>query len=105
MSGPGSARSSAPTPRREFFHVAVALENPRNIWGLDRPPGSWSILAGSQTDEHNPGLPESGTVPSTLVTSLDRFVGPDDEHSPRFWLRSRIPGIGLRRTETPFSGN
>jgi hypothetical protein len=71
-----------PHPAGEFFHVAVALENPRNIWGLDRPPGNWSILAGSQPDEHNAGLPESATVPATLATSLDRFEGPTTSTPP-----------------------
>jgi hypothetical protein len=69
-------------PTRECFHVAVVLENPRNIWGLDRPPSTWSILAGSlqsfpsELNEHDRGLSESGTVPSALATPLDWIVGP-----------------------------
>jgi hypothetical protein len=27
---------------RDFFQIAVELESPANIWGLDNPPGDWS---------------------------------------------------------------
>ncbi|MGA7852891.1 MAG: hypothetical protein WCA15_06155, partial [Candidatus Acidiferrales bacterium] len=27
---------------RDFFQIAVELESPSNIWGLDNPPGDWS---------------------------------------------------------------
>jgi hypothetical protein len=35
------ARSQRPRSVREFFQVAVELERPTNIWGLDFPPADW----------------------------------------------------------------
>jgi hypothetical protein len=70
---------------REFFQIAVELESPANIWGIESPPENW------QTTETPVGLPaespvepelpvhqgtEARTLRSTIATSIES-VAPD----------------------------
>ena len=52
------AWSQRPQSVRDFFQVAVELERPANIWGLDFPPGDWGLeipLSSSASDERQFG--------------------------------------------------
>jgi hypothetical protein len=74
-----------PRSVREFFQIAVELESPANIWGLDSPPGDWAIPERSlessskfpaEPGRQHPGQSESGADRATLLTLIERFAGP-----------------------------
>jgi hypothetical protein len=59
---------------REFFQVAVELEGPANIWGLDAPPANWALTTlpgeapgSSQPREDLRTVPESEGRPAVAV--------------------------------------
>ncbi|MFZ0580820.1 MAG: hypothetical protein WA690_01460 [Candidatus Acidiferrales bacterium] len=75
---------------RDFFQIAVELEGPANVWGLDNPPADWiraeqaahaplSSTAGAETHVH----PSEQSQQNTAVASHHAFM---DTHmtDPRF---------------------
>src|SRR5277367_3621018 len=74
---------------REFFQIAVELERPENIWGLDSEPEDWrsDFLArrpGSDSpgsnDLNGPVESNSGAMPITLASYMGKLMA-DIKHS------------------------
>ncbi len=68
---------------REFFQIAVELESPENIWGLDSPPVDWASdlpvyqTAATSSGELNSNVPietSSGAVPTTIVSFMGKLM-------------------------------
>jgi hypothetical protein len=52
---------------REFFQIAVELESPANIWGIESPPADWRTAEASPVDQGA----EAGTLQSTIATFME----------------------------------
>jgi hypothetical protein len=73
---------------REFFQIAVELESPANVWGIEAPPADWNLhQAASPVEEtapepsfqSSPLSPEecaAGAIAEATQTSAER-AGPD----------------------------
>jgi hypothetical protein len=68
---------------REFFQIAVELESPENIWGLDSAPDNWrsdfpSHQSASDSSRKNDlNVPEesnSGAIPITLASYMGKLM-------------------------------
>ncbi len=68
---------------REFFQIAVELESPENIWGLDTPPLDWApgqpvyqSTAGSSLrgDFSAPIEASPSAVPTTIVSFMGKLM-------------------------------
>lgn len=75
---------------REFFQIAAELENPGNLWGLEFPPESWTLVAVSldsrtiftaESELQPAGAPES-TVPKILATYMGKLMSDMKNASP-----------------------
>jgi hypothetical protein len=59
---------------REFFQIAVELENPGNVWGIEGPPADWNVN-GSANLPSAPLAAEQGAriaVPNAVETVAER---------------------------------
>jgi tetrahydromethanopterin S-methyltransferase subunit G len=75
---------------REFFQIAVELESPANIWGIESPPADWQMAetpvrlpAGAPAERELPvdQGPEAGTLRSTIATFMES-VAPHMTNAP-----------------------
>jgi hypothetical protein len=85
---------------RDFFQIAVELENPANVWGLDNPPADWtqtepelhsSLISSDTSHRHRTQHSEQNTAaeshPASMDTpmtqpSFDSFAFPSEHESP-----------------------
>jgi hypothetical protein len=92
--------SQRPQSVREFFQVAVELENPANIWGSDFPPADWGLdssssptpdkRTGQRFDESlgtNDGPPIIGNIEGSVAnepfdSSVDASFAREEGFSP-----------------------
>ncbi len=76
---------------REFFQIAVELESPENIWGLDPPPADWSSEVPSyhraaetpaeQTEIRAVEVTSSGAIPARLASYMGKLMTDINENS------------------------
>jgi hypothetical protein len=76
---------------REFFQIAVELESPENIWGLDSPPTDWSSevpsyqrtaeTAAEQTEIRAVEVTSSGAIPAKLASYMGKLMTDINENS------------------------
>jgi hypothetical protein len=67
---------------REFFQIAAELESPANLWGLESPPQSWTLVAASLDSrtifaaetELLPAEASESTVPKTLAAFMGKLM-------------------------------
>ncbi|MGA8144876.1 MAG: hypothetical protein WB987_13390 [Candidatus Acidiferrales bacterium] len=68
---------------REFFQIAVELESPENIWGLDSPPVDWisdvpvyhsAVDSSTEEELSAPVESSSGAVPTTLASYMGKLM-------------------------------
>jgi PilZ domain len=69
---------------REFFQIAVELESPENIWGLDSPPADWSSevpsyqrtaeTSAQQTEIRAVEETNSGAIPARLASYMGKLM-------------------------------
>lgn len=86
------ARIQRPQSVRELFHIALELERPVNIWGLESAPADWELAENSLDPPISPAhenlrvaeASEAHTVPTTLATLLEKMAGPMMNASPEF---------------------
>jgi hypothetical protein len=83
---------------REFFQIAVELESPANVWGLEAAPADWNVY---ETSSHPPAeipaqlnaqfaeAPETSVVPETMQSHDERV--PADMTNPFFESASVSP--------------
>ena len=65
---------------REFFQIAVELESPANVWGIEAPPADWSLpepaaTAEQEAPEQGAGSVEgsaAGAAAATMDTATER---------------------------------
>ncbi len=65
---------------REFFQIAVELENPANIWGIEAPPGDWNLNdapSAGVDDAAPPGQATSGLEESGATTATETRSDPE----------------------------
>jgi hypothetical protein len=103
------ARIERPSSVREHFQVALELERPGNIWGLESNPPSWE-RTGTPHD-HPTSLArenlrvaeasESQTVPITLAALLEKMATPMTDVSPEFPLPQEQPAREPASEEAP----
>lgn len=74
---------------REFFQIAVELENPANVWGVEAPPADWNVVetanlpAGELAAEENARIAaEPGTTSEATETFGERATA--DMTNPLF---------------------
>jgi len=74
---------------REFFQIAVELERPENIWGLDSEPENWRSDCPSHESTSDslrgndlivPTESNSGAIPTTLASYMGKLMA-DMKHS------------------------
>jgi len=80
---------------REFFQIAVELESPSNIWGVETPPANWVvdsmpvaaasspevISTGSVSTQTEAAGVNAESVPSVLASFMGKLMN-DISHSP-----------------------
>ena len=91
---------------REFFQIAVELETPANIWGVEDPPADWQLQettsAAVEQNAHQPfarSPEESGAsaIAETTETFAER-VGPDMTN-PLFESAAAVPFVASSLAE------
>ena len=78
------ARIQRPQSVRELFQIALELERPVNIWGLESAPLNWEQIEDSIDSGISPArenlreaeASEADTVPTTLATFLEKMAAP-----------------------------
>ena len=87
---------------REFFQIAVELESPENIWGLEAPPADWAIEPQSQHSAAHASAENefrtqaelsAGSVPTTLASFMGKLMA--DMKDTSFEGSEEAPGAGL----------
>jgi hypothetical protein len=83
---------------REFFQIAVELENPANVWGIEVPPADWNVVETENLPveelaaERNAGIAEESgrsAVPEGINTFAERATA--DMTNPFFESASAPP--------------
>jgi hypothetical protein len=99
---------------REFFQIAVELESPENIWGLDAPPVDWAsnpLTRQPAAEEAVAGRKElrssretdAGAVPTTLASYMGKLMA--DNRDSSFETSESDTGLGPQFTpaaDSPF---
>ncbi|MGC1911413.1 MAG: hypothetical protein WA660_06225 [Candidatus Acidiferrales bacterium] len=84
---------------RDYFQIAVELESPRNVWGVDAPPEDWTSAAAAfstapkvfaEIDFGETRRTEAGAIPASLKNFMEELVthmtnsSPADSNAPAF---------------------
>jgi hypothetical protein len=95
---------------REFFHVAVELETPSDLWGLASPPAGWAAnggtsgaaLAGAASAEtEGPGAHRGVPAPTTLSEFMGRLMTDMTKATESQNAESVSPFVFTPATESP----
>ncbi|HXJ16905.1 MAG TPA: hypothetical protein VNM68_06870 [Candidatus Polarisedimenticolia bacterium] len=85
---------------REFFQIAIELESPGNIWGIESPPADWEIAeapAGSsaefsaQRELQAAARSETGAISTTTANLTERMTADMTNGSPESDRTSQAP--------------
>jgi hypothetical protein len=94
---------------REFFQIAVELESPANVWGVEAPPADWNLHEAPspveesapeqsfQVSQHSPEEYAAGTVPEATETFAERAR--PDMTNPFFESATAVPVSDPRPNE------
>lgn len=96
---------------REFFQIAVELETPANIWGIENPPADWqlheALAAAAEQDAQQPSarpVAESGrsAIPETSETFAE--TARPDMTNPLFESAAAVPFVAASLAEQESAG-
>jgi hypothetical protein len=54
---------------REFFQIAVELENPANVWGVEAPPADWNVVETADLPAEELAAEQNARIPAEPGTS------------------------------------
>jgi hypothetical protein len=93
---------------REFFQIAVELETPANIWGVEDPPADWQLQettsAAVEQDAQQPSARsvEASGATETTQTSAERAR--PDMTNPLFESAAAVPFVASSSAEQESAG-
>jgi hypothetical protein len=103
------ARVQRPQSIRDLFQIALELERPVNIWGVESAPADWenaeslldSALSSAHENLREAEASEAHTVPTTLATFLEKMAAPMTNELPQFPVPEE-PSQGQPNAESTF---